>query len=153
MINRFLPKRSKFVKRKKYRSKLFKKSNFLKEVVNNDPIKENNYSSSYSEIKEESEHSFENKMQKLINRIKKLKKGEELNINEIERIVNKKNERNLKEKAKEIRMRGFLHTLNEYRDMNKDKRKRNDNFSYKVPILIKTNSDYNDFSSMNNSNL
>ena len=92
-------------------------------------------------------------MQKLINRIKKLKKGEELNINEIERIVNKKNERNQKEKAKEIRMKGFLHTLNEYRDMNKDKRKRNDNFSYKVPILIKTNSDYNDFSSMNNSNL
>ena len=153
LLNRFLPKRSKFVKRKIYRGKLFKKSNFLKEVINNEPIKENNYSSSDSEIKEESDNSFENKMQKLINRIKKLKKGEELNINEIERIVNQKNERNPKEKAKEIRMQGFLHTLNEYRDMNKNQRIKNDNFSYKVPILIKTNSDYNDFSSMNNSNL
>jgi hypothetical protein len=156
LMKRFMPKRRKFVKKKKYRAKLFRKSNFLNEVINtvpNEPIKENNDSSSDSEIKEESEHSFENKMQKLINRIKKLKKGEELNINEIERIVNKKNERNQKEKTKEIRMRGFLNTLNEYRDMNKDKRKRNDNFSYKVPILIKTNSDNNDFSNMNNSNL
>ena len=140
--NRFLPKRSKFIKKKKYRGKLFRKSQFLNEVNKEIiPIKENNYSSSESEIKEESEHNFEDKMQNFINRIKKLIKGEELNLDEIELIMNQKNERNQKEKEKEIRMREFLHTLNEYRDMNKNIRIKNDNFSYKLPIIITSYSD------------
>ena len=156
MINRFLPKRSKFIKKKKYRGKLFRKSRFLNDFENNVgilPIKENNYSSSESEIKEESDHSFEDKIQKLINKVKKLKKGEELNLNEVERIMNQKNERNEKEKEKEIRMQGFLHTLNEYRDMNKNIRKKNDNFNYKVPIQIMANSDRDKISSFNTSKL
>ena len=156
LLTRFLPKRSKFIKKKKYRKKLFRKSRFLNDVQNNDdilPIKENNYSSSESIIKEESDHSFEDKMQKLINRVKKLKKGEELNINEVEKIMGQKNERNQKEKEKEIRMQGFLHTLNEYRDMNKNQRKKNDNFYYKVPIQIMANSDGDKITSNNISKL
>ena len=151
LANRFLPKQSKFVKRKKYRGKLFKKSNFLKEIINNEPIKENNYSSSDSEIKEESDHSFEDKMQTFINRIKKLKKGEEFNFHEIERILNPKNLRNQKEKVKQMRMREFLSTLNEYRDINKNQRIKNNYYSYKVPILITTSYDGDKFSIMDNS--
>ena len=80
-------------------------------------------------------------MQTLIDRVKKLKKGEELNINEVENIMNQKNIiRNKKEKQKENRIQGFMNTLNEYRDMNKNSRKRN-NFFYKVPILIMANSE------------
>ena len=154
MTNRFLPKRKKFVKKKKYRAKLFKKSNFLKEVMTNDviiPINENNYSDSESEIKEESDHSFEDKMQTFINRIKKLKKGEEFNFHEIERILNPKNLRNQKEKVKQMRMREFLSTLNEYRDINKNQRIKNNYYSYKVPILITTSYDGDKFSIMDNS--
>ena len=143
--SRFLPpKRPKFIKKKKNRGKLFRKSKFLKDVVDNDiiiPKKENDYSSSESVIKEESNNSFEDKMQTLIDRVKKLKKGEELNINEVENIMNQKNIiRNKKEKQKENRIQGFMNTLNEYRDMNKNSRKRN-NFFYKVPILIMANSE------------
>ena len=156
LLTRFLPKRSKFIKKKKNRKKLFRKSRFLNDVRNNDdilPIKENNYSSSESIIKEESDNSFEDKMQKLINRVKKLKKGEESNTNEVEKIMNQKNERNKKEKEKEIRKQGFLHTLNEYRDMNKNQRKKNDNFYYKVPIQITANSDGDKITSNNNSKI
>ena len=92
-------------------------------------------------------------MQKLINRVKKLKKGEESNTNEVEKIMNQKNERNKKEKEKEIRKQGFLHTLNEYRDMNKNQRKKNDNFYYKVPIQITANSDGDKITSNNNSKI
>ena len=143
--SRFLPpKRPKFVKKKKNRGKLFRKSKFLKDVADNDiiiPKRENDYSSSESIIKEESHNSFEDKMQTLIDRVKKLKKGEELNINELENIMNQKNNlRNKKEKEKENRMQGFMNTLNEYRDMNKNSRKKN-NFFYKVPILIIANSE------------
>jgi hypothetical protein len=105
------------------------------------PKIEKEYSSSESIIKEESTHSFEDKIQTLIDRVKKLKKGEELNLNEAEIILDKKNLRNKKEKEKENRMQGFLYSLNEYRDMNKNTRKKNDNFCYKVPILIMANSD------------
>jgi hypothetical protein len=156
LMKRFLPKRRKFVKKKKYRAKLFRKSNFLNEVINSvpiEPIKENNDSSSESEIKEESDHSFENKMQTFIERIKKLKKGEKLNLNEIERILNQKNERDEREKDKEIRMQGFMNTLNDYRDMNKNIRMKNDNFSYKVPLLISSNSKNDKFERIIDSNL
>ena len=142
--NRFLPpKRAKFVKKKRNRAKLFRKSKFLNDVMNTVviPKQENNYSSSISEIKEESNHSFEDKMQTLIDRVKKLRKGEELNLNEIEKIMNQKNVRNKKEKEKEIRMQGFMNKLNEYRDMNKSTRKKYNNFAYKVPILIMANSE------------
>ena len=64
-----------------------------------------------------------------------------------------KNERNKKEKEKEIRKQGFLHTLNEYRDMNKNQRKKNDNFYYKVPIQITANSDGDKITSNNNSKI
>ena len=156
LMKRFLPKRRKFVKKKKYRAKLFRKSHFLNEVINTEPIepiKENNDSSSESEIKEESDHSFENKMQTFIERIKKLKKGEKLNLNEIERILNQKNERDEREKDKEIRMQGFMNTLNDYRDMNKNIRMKNDNFSYKVPLLISSNSKNDKFERIIDSNL
>ena len=142
--NRFLPpKRAKFVKKKRNRAKLFRKSKFLNDVMNTVviPKQENNYSSSISEIKEESNHSFEDKMQTLIDRVKKLRKGEELNLNEIEKIMNQKNVRNKKEKEKEIRMQEFMNKLNEYRDMNKSTRKKYNNFAYKVPILIMANSE------------
>ena len=143
--SRFLPpKRPKFIKKKKNRGKLFRKSKFLKDVVDNEiiiPKKENDYSSSESVIKEESNNSFEDKMQTLIDRVKKFKKGEELNINEIENIMDQKiNIRNKSEKVKENRIQGFMNTLNEYRDMNKNSRKKK-NFFYKVPILIMANSE------------
>jgi hypothetical protein len=55
--NRFIPpKRPKFIKKKKNRGKLFRKSKFLKDVVDNDiiiPKKENDYSSSDDESKED----------------------------------------------------------------------------------------------------
>ena len=141
--NRFLPpKRQKFVKKKKNRAKLFRKSKFLNEVNIALPIKEFSSSSSNSVIKEESDKSFEEKVQTFIERIKKLKKGEELNTNEIDELIMKnRNIRDKKQKEKENRMQGFLHMLNEYRDMNNDLRKKNNNFSYKVPILIRANSD------------
>ena len=153
MKNKFVPpKRKKFVKKKKKRGKLFRKSFFFRDVIGNNELpKDNNYSSSDSVIKEESNNSFEEKMETLINRIKKLKKGEELNINEIE-LLNKKDIRNQKEKEKEIRMQGFLHTLNEYRDMNYNQRKNKDHFSYKVPILIRANSDIDGSNCLNISN-
>ena len=91
-------------------------------------------------------------METLINRIKKLKKGEELNINEIDLLINKKDIRNQKEKEKEIRMQGFLHTLNEYRDMNYNQRKNKDHFYYKVTILIIANSDIDGSICLNISN-
>ena len=143
--SRFLPpKRAKFVKKKKNRAKLFRKSKFLKDVIDNDiiiPKREHDYSSSESMIKEESNNSFEDKMETLIDRVKKLKKGEELNINEIEKIMNQKNYiRNKIEKDRENRIQGFMNTLNEFRDMNKNSRKKN-NFFYKVPILIMANSE------------
>ena len=156
LMKRFMPKRRKFVKKKKYRAKLFRKSNFLNEVINTvpiEPIKENNDSSSESEIKEESDHSFENKMQTFIDKIKKLKKGEKLNSNEIEKILNQKNERDEREKDKENRMQGFMNTLNDYRDMNKNIRMKNDNLSYKVPLFISSNSKNDKFESIIDSNL
>lgn len=154
MKNKFVPsKRKKFVKKKKKRGKLFRKSFFFRDVIGNNELpKDNNYSSSDSVIKEESNNSFEEKMETLINRIKKLKKGEELNINEIDQLINKKDIRNQKEKEKEIRMQGFLHTLNEYRDMNYNQRKNKDHFSYKVPILIRANSDIDGSNCLNISN-
>ena len=153
LSKRFLPKRKKFVKKKKYRAKLFKKSVFLKEVNNNVliPINENNYSNSESEIKEESDHSFEDKMQTFINKIKKLKKGEELNFNEIDRIINPRNHKTKKEQLKEMRIKEFLNTLNEYRDNNKNQRIKNDYYTYKEPILIKTTADGDKYSIMDNS--
>ena len=92
-------------------------------------------------------------MQTFIERIKKLKKGEKLNLNEIERILNQKNDRGEREKDKEIRMQGFMNTLNDYRDMNKNIRMKNDNFSYKVPLLISSNSKNDKFERIIDSNL
>ena len=143
--NRFMPpKRPKFIKKKKDRGKLFRKSIFLKDIKDHNitPIKESS-SSSTSEIKEESNKnnkSFEEKMQNFIDRIKKFKKGDEINMNEIDELISQRFKRDEKEKEKEIRIKGFLHKLNEYRDMNNKKRKKHNNFSYKEPINIMTNS-------------
>ena len=139
--NRFLPKkRTKFVKKKKKRGKLFQKSIFLKDVVHSVNLPPNdNYSSSSSEIitKKEENNSFDEKMENFINRVKKLKKGEQLNYHEIEELIkNQKQGLEDKEKEKEIRMKEFINKLNEYRDMNKNNRKKKDIFSYKEPILI-----------------
>ena len=141
--NRYLPpKRHKFIKKKKNRKNLFRKSVFLKDMNNNsiESIKEYSSNSS-SKIKEESNNSFEEKMQNFIEIIKRLKKGEELNFDDIDDLKNQRNKRSKKEKAKEKRMQGFLDDLNEYRDMNISKRKKNNNFSYKMPLLISTNAD------------
>ena len=143
--NRFMPpKRPKFIKKKKDRGKLFRKSIFLKDIKDHNitPIRESS-SSSTSEIKEESNKnnkSFEEKMQNFIDRIKKFKKGDEINMNEIDELINQRFKRDEKEKEKEMRIKGFLHKLNEYRDMNDKKRKKHNNFSYKEPINIMTNS-------------
>ena len=139
--NRFLPKkRTKFVKKKKKRGKLFQKSIFLKDVVHSVNLPPNdNYSSSSSEIitKKEENNSFDEKMENFINRVKKLKEGEQLNYHEIEELIkNQKQGLEDKEKEKEIRMKEFINKLNEYRDMNKNNRKKKDIFSYKEPILI-----------------
>jgi hypothetical protein len=140
-------------KKRKKEENYFENLFFFRDVIGNNELpKDNNYSSSDSVIKEESNNSFEEKMETLINRIKKLKKGEELNINEIDLLINKKDIRNQKEKEKEIRMQGFLHTLNEYRDMNYNQRKNKDHFSYKVPILIRANSDIDGSICLNISN-
>ena len=141
--NRFLPpKRPKFVKKKKNRKKLFRRSIFLKDINHNivEPIKEHSSNSS-SKIKEESSYSFEEKMQNFIDKIKKLKKSKEFDLDDIYELNIQRNKRDKKEKEKENRMQGFLHTLNEYRDTNKIQRKKNNNFSYKMPLFISTNSD------------
>ena len=142
--NRFIPpKRPKFIKKKKNRGKLFRKSVFLKDINNQNitPIRESSSSSSStSEIKEEPKKSFEEKMQYFIDRIKKFKKGDEINMNEIDELISQRFKRDEKEKEKEIRIKGFLHKLNEYRDINKIRRKKHNNFSYKEPINIMTNS-------------
>ena len=141
--NRFLPpKRPKFVKKKKNRKKLFRRSIFLKDINHNivESIKEYSSNSS-SKIKEESSYSFEEKMQNFIDKIKKLKKSKEFDLDDIDELNIQRNKRDKKEKEKENRMQGFLHTLNEYRDTNKIQRKKNNNFSYKMPLLISTNSD------------
>ena len=143
--NRFIPpKRPKFIKKKKNRGKLFRKSVFLKDINNQNitPIRESSSSSSStSEIKEEPKKSFEEKMQHFIDRIKKFKKGDEINMNEIDELISQRFKRDEKEKEKEIRIKGFLHKLNEYRDINKIRRKKHNNFSYKEPINIMTNSE------------
>ena len=130
------------MEKKKNRKKLFRKSVFLKDMNNNsiESIKEYSSNSS-SKIKEESNNSFEEKMQNFIEIIKRLKKGEKLNFDDIDDLKNQRNKRSKKEKAKEKRMQGFLDDLNEYRDMNISKRKKNNNFSYKMPLLISTNAD------------
>ena len=74
-----------------------------------------NYSSSSSEIitKKEENNSFDEKMENFINRVKKLKKGEQLNCHEIEELMkNQKQGLEDKEKEKEIRMKEFINKLN-----------------------------------------
>ena len=50
-------------------------------------------------------------------------------------------------------MQGFMNTLNDYRDMNKNIRMKNDNLSYKVPLFISSNSKNDKFESIIDSNL
>ena len=130
--NRFLPKkRTKFVKKKKKRGKLFQKSIFLKDVVHSVNLPPNdNYSSSSSEIitKKEENNSFDEKMENFINRVKKLKKGEQLNYHEIEELIkNQKQGLEDKEKEKEIRMKEFINKLNEIKENNEQKKEKSEN--------------------------